>query len=205
MQSIGRTQKNCEQVATPLQLDRLLVSWWILKGIPLYAPCIQCGRREAAKESGLGKPTPLASEVLSILHDTKNLQQKELERTAWESGDPFGSLLALEIATELSLIPDSLDVAKVESPYDELIPSLDRSVVAKRVSPARDRLAADLARFARGERLVVGEEVPDFDLVILDVELISLKAIMEEMYGAYQENGFETVTISTDTDCEVRE
>ena len=100
---------------------------------------------------------------------------------------------------------------------------MNEDVVARRITPTRNRLAADVARVANFERLVLGEEVPDFTLPDLDGDKHSLKEIIEEndmvfidfwaswcgpciaafpelkeLHTKYKDQGFEIVTISVD-------
>ncbi|MXZ43362.1 MAG: SUMF1/EgtB/PvdO family nonheme iron enzyme [Gammaproteobacteria bacterium] len=200
---------------------RLLDSWRLSEEfLSLHHKSYIAGKK-LLEELGPGKP--LSAEVMTLWQELETKKAKELKRLALDSEDPFDSLLALELAAQYYLIPRILDANEVVAIYDKLSTSLNEDVVARRVTPTRNRLAADAARVANFERLVVGEEVPDFALPDLDGEMHSLKEIIDanelvfidfwaswcgpciaafpalkELYTNYSDKGFEIVSISVD-------
>ena len=200
---------------------RLLDSWRLSDEFLSFHHKSYTAGKKLLEELGPGKP--LSAEVMTLWQELETRKAKELKRLALESEDPFDSLLALELAAQYYLIPRILDANEVVAIYDKLSTSMNEDVVARRITPTRNRLAADVARVANFERLVLGEEVPDFTLPDLDGDKHSLKEIIEEndmvfidfwaswcgpciaafpelkeLHTKYKDQGFEIVTISVD-------
>ncbi|MXZ43364.1 MAG: TlpA family protein disulfide reductase [Gammaproteobacteria bacterium] len=148
-----------------------------------------------------------------------------LKKLAWTSEDPFDSLVALELTGtffggDMGLI-DGEDKVKL---YDKLSIQLDEDVVARRIRPLRDVMAANIARANNLEKMSVGEKAPNIVLDNVNGEKIDLSDILSEanlvlvefwaswcapciakfptlksLYAEYQDAGFEVMTVSLDT------
>ncbi|MYD46354.1 MAG: TlpA family protein disulfide reductase [Gammaproteobacteria bacterium] len=167
-----------------------------------------------------GSPTDDFTRLFNRVFD---IQLKNLKRFALEEEDPLNRLLALELARKI-LPPGTIKYQEIIELYDQFAKLLDSDVVARRVTPARNRIAAFLTRTENNANLVVGNHVPEFSLANHEGELISLKQVVEdnslilidfwaiwcgpciaafeplkELHEAYKNRGFEVVSIAVDT------
>ena len=168
----------------------------------------------------------LDEDFVELLQRSEGMKEKNLKRLAWESKDPLDSLLALELARGI-LAPGTLDTNEVIALYDRFAKSLDQDVVARRVTPARNRLNALLQRTANNKKLQPGQQVPELVLVNLNDAKVSLAQVIEEndvvlidfwavwcapciaafpplkeLYEEYADDGFEVMSISVNTSIE---
>ena len=168
----------------------------------------------------------LDEDFVRLWQRSEGMKEKYLKQAAWESKDPLDSLVALELARGI-LAPGTLDTIEVIALYDRLAKSLDQDVVARRVTPARNRLDALLQRTANNKKLQPGQQVPEIVLANLNDEEVSLTQVIEEndvvlidfwavwcapciaafptlkeIYEEYADNGFEIVSISLNTSVE---
>ena len=170
-----------------------------------------------------GSPT---EDFMQLWDEAFDIQLKNLKQFASEAQDPLDRLLALELARKI-LPPGSIKYQEIIALYDELAILLDSGLVERRVTPARNRIAAFLTRTENNANLVVGNQVPEFSLANHEGELISLKRVAEdnslilidfwaiwcgpcieafeplkELHKAYKNRGFEVVSIAVDTSIE---
>ena len=174
----------------------------------------------------VGPGVPVTEGFQQLWQDVEKIKVESLKRLAWNSRDPLDSLLALELSS-LLLTPGSLDHSEVLRLYDKLSASLDEDIAARRISPARERLKADVARVANSEKLQPGQKAPEFslpnlegtefelsevlkqnDLVLVDFwaswcgPCIAAFPAYKDLYSKHNENGFEIVTIAVDKNFE---
>lgn len=167
------------------------------------------------------KPKP-RYEYQMIWQRVSEIERESLRDFAWNSDDPFDSLIALELGRKYWSWGDveQTDILKL---YDKLATVHDDDVVARRIRPARDQLAGSLDRLANNKRLEPGHKVPGFTLANLNDEEVSLDDVLtgnqmvlvdfwaswcgpciaafptyKNMYKDYREMGFEIVSISID-------
>ncbi|MDE0093544.1 MAG: TlpA disulfide reductase family protein [Gammaproteobacteria bacterium] len=150
------------------------------------------------------------------------IRRESLRDFAWNSDDPFDSLVALELGRKYWTWKDVEQTAILRL-YDKLATVHGDDVVARRIKPARDQLAGGLDRLANNKRLEPGQKVPGFTLANLNGEKVSLNDVLagnrlvlvdfwaswcgpciaafptlKEMHESYSEQGFEIVSISID-------
>ena len=170
-----------------------------------------------------GSPT---EDFMQLWDEAFDIQLKNLKQFASEAQDPLDRLLALELARKI-LPPGSIKYQEIIALYDELATLLDSDLVQRRVTPARNRIAAFLKRTENNVNLVVGKQVPEFSLTSQEGELISLKHVTEdknlilidfwaiwcgpcieafvplkELHEVYNNQGFEVVSIAVHTSIE---
>ena len=181
---------------------------------------------ESKKDSHVTKTGRVSDEFFELFKKSEEIKRKNLKNLAWESKDPLDSLLALELARKI-LVPGTLDYNDIIGMYDKLATLLDPDLVSRRVTPARNRIAAFLRRSKNATELGLGETVPEFKLANLDGETISLTQITDDnelvlidfwavwcapciaafdplknLRELYRDRGFEIVSISVDTSFE---
>ena len=170
-----------------------------------------------------GSPT---EDFMQLWDEAFDIQLKNLKQFASEAQDPLDRLLALELARKI-LPPGSIKYPEIIALYDELATLLDSDLVERRVTPARNRIAAFLKRTENNANLIVGNLVPEFSLASHEGELVSLKHATEgnslilidfwaiwcgpcieafvplkKLYESYSNRGFEVVSIAVDTTIE---
>ena len=150
------------------------------------------------------------------------IERESLRDLAWNSKDPFDSLVALELGRKYWSWGEvkQTDILRL---YDKLATLHDDDVVARRIKPARDQLARMVDKVANNKRLVPGRKVPGFTLANLADETVSLKKVLttknmvlidfwaswcgpciasfptlKELHSDYGDEGFEIVSISID-------
>ena len=162
------------------------------------------------------------SERQTRFEELMKIRIKALEDLAWNSKDPFDSLLALELTYAFYGGDGGLiDKHDKVRQYDKLATILDEDVVARRITPLRDQLVADIARFDNSENLSIGKEAPDFEIANLSGKSVRLTKILaknklvlvefwapwcapcvakfptlKSLYSKYRDDGFEVVSIS---------
>ena len=152
-----------------------------------------------------------------LLRVLNRLRYDFLEDVAANAEDPIDALLALELGAFWG-DEEALPV------YDRLSKSLDKDLVARRVTHDRNRHAEHLASIGIDRSLSIGKKVPDFTLPNLGGEQMTLSDLLDnnklvlvdfwaswcgpciesipalkELYTRYREHGFEIVSISVDT------
>ena len=167
------------------------------------------------------KPQP-RYEYQVLWQRVAEIERESLRDLAWNSEDPFDSLVALEIGRQYwswGEVPET-DIIRL---YDKLSTLHDDDVVARRIKPARDQLAGTVDKLANNKRLIPGRKVPEFTLQSLADETVSLKDVLavkdlilidfwaswcgpciasfptlKELRSDYSDDGFEIVSISID-------
>lgn len=165
------------------------------------------------------------SERQKRIDELWTIRIKALKELALNSEDPFNSLIALELTADFyggdyGLI-DKQDKLQL---FDKLAAKLDKNVVARRITPPRNRMVANMARIENSEKLTVGKEAPNIVLANLSGEEVDLKEnvskmnlvlvefwaswcapciakfpTLKDLYSKYHDNGFEIVTVSLDS------
>ena len=150
------------------------------------------------------------------------IERESLRDLAWNSKDPFDSLVALELGRKYWSWGEvaQTDILRL---YDKLATLHDDDVVGRRIKPARDHLARTVDKLANNKRLIPGWKVPEFTLANLADEMFSLKKILttktmvlidfwaswcgpciasfptlKELHSDYGDEGFEIISISLD-------
>ncbi len=148
------------------------------------------------------------------------MQSDSLKNIALNDDDPMNQLLALE----LGAFGQSREAVQV---YDEIAEKLDEDLVVRRVTNQRNQLAARIETAENNSILTVGQKAPPFTLPDLAGKEVSLSGVLaanktvfvdfwaswcgpciaafpelKEMYSAYNDDGFEIVGISIDSNFE---
>lgn len=119
------------------------------------------------------------------------LKTEALEAIASNSEDPMDVLLAMELG---AYGYNSDNIKKSVPLYDEIATILDKELVARRVTPARDDIASFIEKDEKDKSLVPGQVAPNFTLPDL-----------KELYSSYHDDGFEIISISLDSTSEIWE
>ena len=166
------------------------------------------GATNAAEEE-----TPKYQELSRKL---SRLRYDFLHDVASNAEDPIDALLALELGAYRGQ-EEGLPI------YDSLAKSLDKDLVARRVTHARNEHAIYIARTVNDRSLTVGKKAPDFTLQNFEGEKVSLSGLLDEkdfvlvdfwaswcgpciatfpalkdLYASYRDHGFEIVSVSID-------
>ncbi|MXZ54549.1 MAG: AhpC/TSA family protein [Gammaproteobacteria bacterium] len=157
--------------------------------------------------------TPLHRELVRKLN---RVRYDFLQQVARNADDPINALLAMELNAFWGK-------EEAQSIYDRLSKSLDKDLVARRVTHARNDHASYLATIGIDKGLGIGKHVSKFTLPNLDGEDTNLEDLLEkseyllvdfwaswcggclatfpalkDLYTSYAEHGFEIVSISID-------
>ena len=171
------------------------------------------GNTTTTDETETPKYREIRGKLLSIQNDF-------LEDVASNADDPMDALLALELGAYWGK-EEALPI------YDRLARSLDKDLVIRRVTHARNSHASNLARRGIDRSLVVGKSAPDFTLPDLAGEQMALSELqkknefvlvefwaswcgpcigaipaLKDLYSSYHKHGFEIVSVSVDEDQE---
>lgn len=116
---------------------------------------------EMASKSGSAskKDRSLTDDITRLLNKVLNIQLQNLKQFASEEEDPINRLLALELARKI-LPPSTIKCQEIVELYDQFATLLDSDVVARRVTPARNRIAAFLTRTENTTGILLGETYP---------------------------------------------
>ncbi|MDE0093545.1 MAG: TlpA disulfide reductase family protein [Gammaproteobacteria bacterium] len=158
---------------------------------------------------------------LALQDELREIRNAKLQQIAFDSEDPFDSLLALEMnpfqSSEHQINDAPLPV------YEKLMSLLDEDIVDRRVRPRRDELAMLVARDRNNKALVPGQKAPTFSLPALEGNEVSLTDVLhdnkyvyidfwaswctpciedfpelKDLHASYSDDGFEVLTISVD-------
>ncbi len=160
-------------------------------------------------------------EYYQIYLQKQSIQSNALQKIAKEMKDPLESLLAMELGAFSTRSENPSDAFPV---YDKLAELLDEDLVARRVSPARDRFARQLESQENDASLSPGQKAPEFTLANHDGTEVALYDVIAEkemvlidfwaswcgpciadfpelkrLYAAYNDLGFEIVGVSIDS------
>ena len=155
-------------------------------------------------------------EYYKISLQMREFQAEKLQALAHDLDNPMRALLAIE----LGAIPDQAE--QIEA-YDKLASVLDEQVVARRITPVRDRTVARLESQDNDKSLIPGQKAPAFTLASIDGSDVSLYDVIGEneyvmvdfwaswcgpciasfpdlkkLHAAYNDDGFEIVGVSID-------
>ena len=202
---------------------KLLDSWQLQDEFVSAWDATLVASKSGSSSNKDGSPT---EDFMQLWDEAFDIQLKNLKQFASEAQDPLNRLLALELARKI-LPPHSIKYPEIIALYDELATLLDSDLVERRVTPARNRIAAFLKRTENHANLIVGNLVPEFSLASHEGELVSLKHATEgnslilidfwaiwcgpcieafvplkKLYESYSNRGFEVVSIAVDTTIE---
>ena len=148
------------------------------------------------------------------------MRSASLQNIARNDNDPMNRLLALE----LGAFGQTRDAVRV---YDEIAKQLDEDIVARRVTNQRNQMLSRIETAEYNSILTVGQQAPTFSLPDLAGTEVSLNSVLEanqtvfvdfwaswcgpciaafpelkELYSTYNDDGFEIVGISIDSNFE---
>ncbi len=160
-------------------------------------------------------------ERFRLLRELDEIRFAVLQEIAMSTEDPMEALLAMELGAfghEAENLSDGLLI------YDRISEQLDEDIVARRVTPKRERLVATLESAENNRRLALGQRAPEFSLVNLQGTEVALYDVLAEeelvlidfwaswcspcienfpemktLYAAYREHGLEILGVSIDS------
>ena len=160
-------------------------------------------------------------EYYQIHLQMRSMRSDTLQKIAMEMRNPLESLLAMELGAFNTRSENPSDAFPV---YDKLAELLDDDLVARRVTPARERFARQLESQENDASLSPGQKAPEFTLASLDGTDVALYDVLAEkevvlidfwaswcgpciadfpelkrLYAAYDDHGFEIVGVSIDS------
>ncbi len=167
------------------------------------------------------EPSPARKELDDRWETMSKIRDTALEEIAESATDPFVALIALELGA-FGYFSENRDQAiRI---YDQLAPKLDEDIVARRLTPERDRLVASIEIEANDKGLVPGQKAPEFTLPDLDGVEVALYDVvadrdlvlidfwaswcgpciatfphLKKFYSAFNDDGFEIIAISIDS------
>ena len=120
---------------------------------------------------------------LALQDELREIRNAKLQQIAFDSEDPFDSLLALEMnpfqSSEHQINDAPLPV------YEKLMSLLVEDIVDRRVRPRRDALAMLVARDRNNKALVPGQKAPTFSLPALEGNEVSLTDVLHDNKYVY--------------------
>ena len=154
-----------------------------------------------------------------VYQEMSAIQNSVLKSIAQNLDEPLTALLAMELGVRTSMA----NSRELES-WNKLAQELDEDLVARRVSPQRDKLERQIRVTTNASTIVAGHAAPDFTLLNLegedialyddvlnnnDVVLIDFWASwcgpciekipkLKEFHTEYKDKGFEVVFVSID-------
>ena len=167
---------------------------------------------ENSEEESIKDPYDVYQEMTAI-------QNSVLTSIAQNLDEPLTALLAMELGVQTSMAASR----RLES-WDNLARALDEDLVARRVSPQREKLKRQIRVTTNASTIVAGHSAPDFTLVNLEGEdvalydevLVNNEVVLinfwaswcgpcvekipklKEFHAEYNDKGFEVVFVSID-------
>jgi len=154
-----------------------------------------------------------------VYQEMSAIQNSVLKSIAQNLDEPLTALLAMELGVRTSMA-----ISRELESWNKLAQELDEDLVARRVSPQRDKLERQIRVTTNASTIVAGHAAPDFTLLNLegedvalyddvlnnnDVVLIDFWASwcgpciekipkLKEFHTEYKDKGFEVVFVSID-------
>ncbi|MCY3885816.1 MAG: TlpA disulfide reductase family protein, partial [Gammaproteobacteria bacterium] len=226
-ESEAATEMEAEEVTEEVEEPSILA---LADGIPPTEGCehVDLGDvRPGIMDGPASEPSPALKEMGEAQEAMSKIRNDALENLAESATEPFQTLIALELGA-FGYSSDNRDQAiRI---YDELAPKLDDDIVARRLTPGRDRLVASIEIEENDKGLVPGQRAPGFtlpDLTGAEIALSDILATQElvlidfwaswcgpciatfphlkKFYSAFNDDGFEIVAISIDSTLEAWE
>lgn len=156
-------------------------------------------------------------EHMKLRAEVSNFRTAALQKIAENFDDPISALLAVELGAYTSSQDRLTALDKLATS------SLDETLIAQRVVPSRDRIVMQMESETNDKSLVPGQKAPEFTLTSLDGSEVSLFKTLAEnnhvlvdfwaswcgpciasfpklkkLHAAFNDAGFEVITISID-------
>lgn len=174
-------------------------------------------------------PDPEQTELNRLWDEIWAIRHDALVQIARHGIDPMDSLLALELgAFRASPFDEKFEGALEDNinVYDNLGSMLEAEVVARRIEPRRRYIESRLESYRNGRLLTPGQKAPRVVLTNLEKKDVQIYDVFEqsdivylqfweppigswsfsrlkEIYGSYNNLGFQIVTVSTQPDWDV--
>lgn len=154
-----------------------------------------------------------------VYQEMSAIQNSVLKSIAQNLDEPLSALLAMELGVRTSMA-----ISRELESWNKLAQELDEDLVARRVSPQRDKLERQIRVTTNASTIVAGHAAPDFTLLNLEGEdvalyddvLVNNEVVLidfwaswcgpcvdkipelKEFHAEYNDKGFEVVFVSID-------